>query len=58
MQKRAEKVLRALGRELQPGFEHLPESILTSSACLEVIIEIINDKAGVREDDEKLIFLP
>ena len=51
--KRAEKVLRALGWEMQPDFEHLPEAVLMSSAYLEVIIEIINNKAGVREDDER-----
>jgi len=53
VQKRAEKVLRCLGWELQQDFEHLPESVLLSSAYLEVIVEIINNKAGVREDDER-----
>ena len=31
----------------------MPESVLSSSAYLEVIIEIMNNKAGVREDDER-----
>lgn len=51
--KRAEKVLRSFGWELQPDFEHVPESVLASSAYLDVLIEILNNKAGVREDDEK-----
>ena len=51
--KRADKVLRSLGWELQSEFEHLPESVLQSSAYLDVIVEIMNNKAGVREDDER-----
>eukprot|EP00913_Durusdinium_trenchii_P016808 g15798.t1 len=38
---------------MQPDFEHVPETVLNTSAYLDVIIEIINNKAGVREDDEK-----
>ena len=51
--RKAEKVLRSLGWEMQPDFEHVPETVLNTSAYLDVIIEIINNKAGVREDDEK-----
>ena len=51
--RRAEKVLRVLGWELQPDFEHLDDSLLTSEGFLDAIIEILNNKAGVREDDER-----
>ena len=51
--RRADKVLRSLGWEMQPDFEHLLESQLTGESYLENIIDVINTKAGVREDDEK-----
>ena len=51
--RRAEKVLRTLGWELQVEFEHLREDVLISERYLEAIIEVIELKAGVREDDEK-----
>ena len=51
--RRAEKVLRTLGWELQVEFEHLTESQLASEHYLEYILQIIEMKAGVREDDER-----
>ncbi|CAE7324282.1 RE1, partial [Symbiodinium necroappetens] len=51
--RRAEKVLRCLGWELQPDFEHIPETVLESSAYLDAILAVLDMKAGVREDDEK-----
>ena len=51
--KRAEKLLRTFGWEMQIDFEHLSDGTLGSSGYLDAIIEIINNKAGVREDDEK-----
>ena len=53
MSRRAEKVLRTLGWELQVEFEHLQEDVLISDRYLEAIISVIELKAGVREDDEK-----
>lgn len=53
MHKRAEKVLRVLGWEMQADFEHIPESTLSSSNYLQEILRIIDSKAGVREDDDK-----
>ena len=53
LRRRAERVLRGLGWEMQVDFEHLPESILESAEYLEEILRIIDNKAGVREDDEK-----
>lgn len=38
--RRAEKVLRALGWETD--FEHIPESVPSSSVYLDVILEVIN----------------
>ncbi|CAE7545258.1 unnamed protein product [Symbiodinium sp. CCMP2592] len=51
--RRAEKVLRTLGWELQVDFEHLTEAQLSSEYYLEYILQIIEMKAGVREDDER-----
>ena len=51
--KRAEKLLRSFGWEMQSDFEHLSEEVLVSSSYLDVIIEVINSKAGVREEDDK-----
>ena len=51
--KRAEKLLRTFGWEMQIDFEHLSDDTLGSSGYMDAIIEIINNKAGVREDDEK-----
>ncbi|CAK8986694.1 CCHC-type domain-containing protein [Durusdinium trenchii] len=51
--RRAEKVLRVLGWELMPDFDHLTEEELAQGDYLEKIITIIEAKAGVREDDEK-----
>ena len=51
--RRAEKLLRKFGWEMQVDFEHLGEDILASPAYLNAIIEVMNNKAGVREDDEK-----
>ena len=53
LRRRAERVLRGLGWEMQVDFEHLPESLLESAEYLEEILRIIDNKAGVREDDEK-----
>ena len=53
LERRADKVLRSLGWELQPDFEHLTEEMLASPSYLENIIDILNNKAGIREDDEK-----
>ena len=49
----ARQRMRSLGWEMQPDFERIPESVLHTSAYLDLIIEVINNKAGVREDDEK-----
>ena len=51
--RRAEKLLRSLGWELQTEFEHLSEAILLSPAYLDSILSIMEMKAGVREDEEK-----
>eukprot|EP00435_Cladocopium_sp_Y103_P028637 s478_g7.t1 len=51
--RRAEKLLRTLGWEMQVDFEHIDENVLSSAAYLDAIIEVMNNKAGVREDDEK-----
>eukprot|EP00439_Symbiodinium_sp_Y106_P067594 s907_g11.t1 len=51
--KRADKVLRSLGWDLQTSFEHLTEAQLTTDKYLESILSIIELKAGVREDDER-----
>ena len=51
--KRADKVMRSLGWELQASFEHLTESQLSSNKYLEHILSILELKAGVREDDER-----
>lgn len=51
--KRAEKVLRVLGWEMQADFEHLSETLLASEQYLSEILHIIDSKAGVREDDDK-----
>lgn len=49
--RRAEKVLRTFGWEMQIDFEHLSEATLTSSDYLEAILQVIDNKAGVREDE-------
>ena len=51
--KRSEKVLRSFGWEMQIDFEHLSDDLLSSSDYLEAIVNVINNKAGVREDDDK-----
>ena len=51
--KRAEKVLRVLGWEMMADFEHLSEAELADGDYLERIISVLENKAGVREDDEK-----
>ena len=51
--RRAEKVLRSLGWDLQLDMEHLSEDVLNSSLYLDAIIEVLNNKAGVREDDDR-----
>ena len=51
--RRAEKVLRTLGWDMQVDFEHLTETQLISEHYLECILQIIEMKAGVREDDER-----
>ena len=53
VEKMSEKILRSLGWELQADFEHIPESVLCTSAYLDIIIQVLNNKAGVQEDDEK-----
>ena len=53
LRRRAERVLRGLGWEMQIDFEHLSETILESPEYLDAILQIIDSKAGVREDDEK-----
>jgi hypothetical protein len=53
LHKRADRILRSLGWDLQSDFEHLDEEVLSSSLYLDAIIEVMNAKAGVREDDEK-----
>ncbi|CAE7403523.1 unnamed protein product, partial [Symbiodinium necroappetens] len=52
-ERRAEKVLRTLGWEMQVEFEHLSEAQLASPQYLDHILQIIEMKAGVREDDDK-----
>ena len=51
--RRADKVLRSMGWEMQSDFEHLSEDRLSAPTYLEDILQIIDNKAGVREDDEK-----
>ena len=51
--RRAEKVLRSLGWEMQVDFEHLTESELVEAGYLDAILKVMNLKAGVRDDDEK-----
>ena len=51
--RRAEKVLRTLGWELQSNFEHLSEEQLASPAYLDKILAVLEMKAGVREDEDK-----
>ena len=53
LHRRADRVLRSLGWDLQSDFEHLDDEVLSSTLYLEAIIEVMNAKAGVREDDEK-----
>lgn len=53
MHRRAEKVLRSFGWEMQADFEHISEATLASSDYIEAILKVIDNKAGVREDDEK-----
>ena len=53
MHRRADKVLRSMGWEMQSDFEHLSEDRLSAPSYLEDILHIIDSKAGVREDDEK-----
>eukprot|EP00913_Durusdinium_trenchii_P008595 g8070.t1 len=58
-QKRFQRHWKRLPKPVRKGAvqrvdrEHVPESVLASSAYLDVLIEILNNKAGVREDDEK-----
>ena len=51
--RRAEKVLRTLGWELQTEFEHLSDDQLSSDDYLTHILRIMEMKAGVQEDAEK-----
>ena len=51
--RRAEKVLRTLGWELQVDFEHLTEEQLASAEYLSLILGVMEMKAGVREDDDR-----
>ena len=53
LHRRSEKILRSLGWELLADFEHLSEETLASAGYLDAIIEVMNSKAGVRDDDEK-----
>ncbi|CAE6937198.1 unnamed protein product [Symbiodinium sp. CCMP2456] len=51
--RRAEKILRSLGWEMQVDFEHLTEDALTAPGYLDLILGVMSMKAGVRDDDEK-----
>lgn len=51
LHRRAEKVLRVLGWDLQPDFEDLQEHELVAPDYLTGILDIIDSKAGVREDE-------
>ena len=51
--RRAEKVLRSFGWEMQVDFEHLPETELVGPGYLQAILQVMHLKAGIREDDEK-----
>ena len=42
-----------LGWELAPEFEHLSESDLVCSSYLDLILAVLDAKAGVRDDDER-----
>ena len=53
--RRAEKVLRTLGWELQTEFEHLTEAQLASDQYLNLILQVMEMKAGVQEDAEKRV---
>ena len=51
--RRAERVLRTLGWEMATEFEHLTEVQLAAPNYLDKIIEVIEMKAGAREDDDR-----
>ena len=46
-----------LGWELAPEFEHLSESDLVCSSYLDLILAVLDAKAGVRDDDECFVLL-
>ena len=51
--RRAEKVLRSLGWELQADFNHLSEEDLLADSNLDQILAVLDSKAGVRDGDER-----
>ena len=55
MFRRGEQVLRTLGWERQTEFEHLTEAQLTSDQYLNLILQVMEMKAGVQEDAEKRV---
>ena len=53
LHKRGEKVFKALGWDLAAEFHHLSDAAHSGSNYLEVILGVLDTKAGVREDDER-----
>ena len=51
--RRADKILRALGWDMAADFEHLSESDLAGHGYLDLILKVIETKAGVRDGEER-----
>ncbi len=51
--RRADKVLRALGWDMAADFEHLSEQDLIGPNYLDLILKVIETKAGVRDGEER-----
>lgn len=50
---RADKVLRALGWDMASDFEHISEQELSGHSYLDLILKVIETKAGVRDGEER-----
>jgi len=53
MWRRAEKLLKGFEWELQAKFEHIPESVLSSSDYLSAIFQVMDAIAGEKETSER-----
>ena len=51
--RRADKVLRALGWDMASDFEHISEQELAGHNYLDMILKVIETKAGVRDGEER-----